>query len=181
MRRVAAALLAAALAAGGTAGCDRSERGEPMTSGTDASASPTSEAAGEAALAAAGEELAGIVRGIVDPVPGIEKSVDDVPRPISCKDTVGDDWWPQQQSFNASVFVRGDSRPAGREVVRRLQAEGWTVEDTGQLTGPQTQHWVARRDGYVVTLGSTAADVAALAVGGTTPCIAADGRVAAEG
>jgi hypothetical protein len=176
---------AVALAAAAVAGCDRSEQEGPMTGGTESSvsggASASAGAAGEAALAESGARLQDIVRGIVDPVPGIDKTYDTGLSRSSCKDVVGDDPWPQQETFHADVFVRGDSRPAGRQVVDRLRTEGWSIEDVGRLTGQQTQHWTARRDGYVVTIGSTAADVAALAVGGSTPCVAADGTVSDPG
>ena len=118
-------------------------------------------------------------RKLVLPEVGRETKLDPRLSRTSCAAAAGDDPWPQQDSFHADVFVRGDSRPAGRQVADRLRAEGWEVEDAGRLTGPQSLHWVARRDGYVVTIGSTAADVAALTVTGSTPCVAADGTTSA--
>ncbi len=181
MSRAALAAAALVLVAVAAVGCGRSDTEDPMTSGTNggATAAASQAAAGEAALTDTGRRVQDVVRGIVEPVAGVETKYDPGLSRTSCADAASDDPWPQQDSFHADVFIRGDSRPAGQQAVERLRADGWTVEDAGRLTGPGTQHWVARRDGYVVTIGSTAADVAALTVTGSTPCVAADGTTSA--
>lgn len=175
MVRAVLAVLAVAL----TGGCDGSQKGSDDPVKEDTTAASVDEDAGQRVLDGFGAQIAATVRDLTKPVQALEVSADTDPSQTSCKDTVGDDPWPQRQSFTANVFVADDSRPLARDVAEGLHRDGWTVQDTGRVTGPQTQHYVARRGGFVISIGSTTGTVAALVISGTTPCVRLDGTVQA--